>query len=284
VNGAEKILDAVRSPQGMLALATLLGAAGMWLLLPRGGAWGRRLGAVLGLVALGILAYQMPPLGELVGAVVFYVLAAVTVISAVAAVTFRSPVYCAIWFALSLLGTAALFLFQGAQFLGVATVVVYAGAILVTFLFVLMLAQPEGDAFYDRISWEGLLAACTGALMVGVLTLTIARVLSFPAADQRPVPAFTAAQLDQKILAPDSHMAQLGGELFSRYLIAVEVAGTLLLVALVGAVAIVAQSGKPASGKAPERLDPRIVISQTAQADQARRLAGAAETQGVLHG
>ena len=88
--------------------------------------------------------------------------------------TFRSPVYCAIWFALSLLGTAALFLFQGAQFLGVATIVVYAGAILVTFLFVLMLAQPEGDAFYDRISWEGLLAASTGALMVGgALTLTL---------------------------------------------------------------------------------------------------------------
>ena len=61
-----------------------------------------------------------------------------------ATVTFRNPVYCAIWFGLSLLGTAGLFLFHGAQFLAVATVVVYAGAILVTFLFVLMLAQPEG--------------------------------------------------------------------------------------------------------------------------------------------
>ena len=54
---------------------------------------------------------------------------------------------------MSLLGTAALFLLQGAQFLGIATVAVYAGAIVVTFLFVLMLAQPEGHAFYDRISW-----------------------------------------------------------------------------------------------------------------------------------
>ena len=47
-------------------------------------------------------------------------------------------------------------LFIGAQFLAVATVVVYAGAILVTFLFVLMLAQPEGKAAYDRVSWEAL--------------------------------------------------------------------------------------------------------------------------------
>ncbi len=53
----------------------------------------------------------------------------------------------------SLLGTAGLFLFQGAQFLSIATVAVYAGAIVVTFLFVLMLAQPEGHAFYDRIGW-----------------------------------------------------------------------------------------------------------------------------------
>ena len=73
--------------------------------------------------------------------------------------------YCAVWFALSLLGTAGLFLFQGAQFLGVATIVVYAGAILVTFLFVLMLAQPTGRAYYDRLCWEPLVSAVTGAVL-----------------------------------------------------------------------------------------------------------------------
>ncbi len=193
----------------------------------------------------------------------FYVLAGVTVISAVCSVTFRSPVYCAIWFAMSLLGTAGLFLFQGAQFLGVATIVVYAGAILVTFLFVLMLAQPEGDAFYDRISWEGLLAACTGALLVGVLTLTLFGVLSNPKPEERPVAPFTSEQLAAGVLTPD-HMARLGGELFSRYLVAVEVAGTLLLVALVGAVAIVATAGRTGISTAAERLDPRTVISPAA--------------------
>ena len=65
----------------------------------------------------------------------------------------QSCLLCAIWFAISLLGTAGLFLFEGAQFIGVATVAVYAGAIVVTFLFVLMLAQPEGLAFFDRMSW-----------------------------------------------------------------------------------------------------------------------------------
>ncbi len=58
----------------------------------------------------------------------FWVLAGVTLMSAGATITFRSPVYCAVWFALSLLGTAGLFLVQGAQFLAVATIVVYAGS------------------------------------------------------------------------------------------------------------------------------------------------------------
>ena len=144
--------------QEMIGAATVLGALGLWLMLPRGGSPGRMLGVVLGMAALGLFASQIPWVGDWASGSVFYILAAVTVIAAVATVTLRNPVYCAIWFALSLLGTAGLFLFQGAQFLGVATIVVYAGAILVTFLFVLMLAQPQGQAFYDRISWEGLLS------------------------------------------------------------------------------------------------------------------------------
>src|SRR6185312_6486876 len=112
-------------------------------------------------------------IGHPVNHSVFWLLAGITVMSAAASVTLRSPVYCAIWFAMTLLGTAGLFLFQGAQFLGVATIVVYAGAILVTFLFVLMLAQPEGHAFYDRVSWEALVSASVGAVMIGILTMVI---------------------------------------------------------------------------------------------------------------
>jgi NADH-quinone oxidoreductase subunit J len=214
---------------------------------------------------------------------------------------------------------------QGAQFLGVATVVVYAGAILVTFLFVIMLAQPEGHAFYDRVSWEGLLAAVTGSVLVGILTMTTVAVLS-PGKDPRVMAALAADQPAGKILpanqvrgaritksadgkeivelqtagaaalekdeaqrlalgmalsaslekplgAPANqilvvldrvnlpaernsepreknilnpqHVAKLGGEMFSKQLIAVEIAGTLLLVALVGAIAILSIDRSP---------------------------------------
>ncbi|MEX0977483.1 MAG: NADH-quinone oxidoreductase subunit J, partial [Pirellulales bacterium] len=62
--------------------------------------------------------------------------------------------------------------------------------------------------------------------------------------EDRPQAPFTTAQLDAEILA-EEHMAHLGARLFSTHLVAVEVAGTLLLIALVGTVAIVAQMRKP---------------------------------------
>jgi NADH-quinone oxidoreductase subunit J len=166
----------------------------------------------------------------------------VTLIAAGAAVTLRSPVYCAVWFALSLLGTAGLFLFQGAQFLAAATIIVYAGAILVTFLFVLMLAQSTGRAYYDRVSWEPLVSAVTGAVLIGILTMALM------STDFTMTPVVADEQLRHNILSLD-HVAHLGAELFSRYLIAVEVAGTLLLAALVGAIAIVSHERPPQSPK-----------------------------------
>jgi NADH-quinone oxidoreductase subunit J len=230
-----------------IGVATLVFAVGMALMLPRGASAGRALGSVLVAISLGLFAAQIPRFGNWAAEGVFFILAAVTVLSAVATVTFRNPVYSAIWFGLSLLGTAGLFLIQGAQFLGVATVVVYAGAILVTFLFVLMLANPEGHAFYDRLSWGAGLSALTGALVVGVLTLVVVSVFQNPTIENRPQAPFSTVSLDDGILA-DEHMANLGAQLFSTNLVAVEVAGTLLLVALVGTVAIVAQIRKPAGG------------------------------------
>lgn len=180
---------------------------------------------------------------------VFYLMAAIAVISAAAAITFRNPVYCAIWFGMSLLATAGLFLIQDAQFLAVATVVVYAGAILVTFLFVLMLAQPGGHALYDRVSWEALLSAFTGAAILGALSANL-----FLGHESRVDYFSQQSTQDEKFVPPknkvldEHHMARLGGELFSRHLIAVEVAGTLLMVALVGAIAIVAQGRQSGAG------------------------------------
>lgn len=229
--------ELLRNP---LSWGTLLLAVGVWLLLPRGTRRGWWAGLALSLASLGLFASRMPVIGDWANTGTFALLAATTVVAALFTVTMRSPVYCAIWFALSLLGTAGLFMLQGAQFLGVATIVVYAGAILVTFLFVLMLANPEGHAFYDRLSWEAPLSAATGALLVGILSFALVGIFSPKDADYAQIPAVEVNR-STEILASE-HMAHLGASLFGGHLLAVELAGTLLLVALVSAVAIVAET------------------------------------------
>ena len=152
----------------------------------------------------------------------------------------------AICFAVSLLGTAGLFLFNGAEFIGVATIVVYAGAIVVTFLFVIMLAQPEGNSAYDRLTWGGLpkvLVVVTAGLLIGIFTMMLGRLKDTA---QAPPSAETIAAAHDHLHAQDGilaekHMANLGRHLLSEHLVSIELAGTLLLVALVGAVAIALQ-------------------------------------------
>jgi NADH-quinone oxidoreductase subunit J len=248
------------NPQHIIPLATLLGTAALWLMLPRGNARGRAAGMILAAVALGLGASQLRPLGTWTADGLFYVLAGVTVVAALGAVTFRNPVYCAIWFGMMLVGVAGLYLSTGADFLAVATLAVYAGAILVTFLFVLMLAQPEGDAPYDRVSWEPLLASTTGAVIVGILTTTLVQVLSAaPVQDMvARLPDAAGKTVGQAgrgahVLSPQ-HVAQLGTELFCRHGIAVEVAGTLLLAAVVGAAVIVAHG--PANNRIAAKSSP----------------------------
>jgi len=241
----------------VLAVAVGCAAASLWLLLPRGESGGReraarRFGGLLGAVSLALFVACGRRLGGLGEEATFLVVSLVAVVGAAATVVTRSPVYSAIWFALALAGVAGVLLVIGAQFLGVATIVVYAGAILVMFLFVLMLAQPTGMAPYDRVSNEPLLSAVTGAVLLGLLTLFIGRLSAGPT-DCCSLPSKAAALAggDAPRAAPPStdvdplaadHVARLGGELFGRHLLAVEVAGVLLLVALVGSIAIVSRT------------------------------------------
>ena len=253
----------------LLAGAVVATVASLWLLLPNGrdNNSARWLGMLVGVAALAAFILAGRRLGGLGEEAVFLIVSLVAVISAAATIVSRSPVYAAIWFALTLAGVAGVLLVLGAQFLGVATIVVYAGAILVMFLFVLMLAQPAGLAPYDRVSNEPFLSALAGAVLLGVLSLSIGRLTAAPAAccglPSRGTPVASSppesadagtstSAHDAGSLAADplaeNHVARLGGELFGRYLVSVEAAGVLLLVALIGAIAVVSRGEAALAG------------------------------------
>ncbi len=265
----------------LLAGAVVATVASLWLLLPNGRDTNsaRWLGTLLGLGALAAFILAGRRLGGLGEEAVFLIVSLVAVVSAAATIVSRSPVYAAIWFALTLAGVAGVLLVLGAQFLGVATIVVYAGAILVMFLFVLMLAQPAGLAPYDRVSNEPFLSALAGAVLLGVLSLSIGRLsaapaaccgvpsraTATPAAGTQPSSAVggeaTAAPVTDPLATAadplaENHVARLGGELFGRHLVAVEAAGVLLLVALIGAIAVVSRGGDAQAAAASPSSSP----------------------------
>lgn len=213
-------------------------AVGLWLAIPHSTKRSRRVGMSLCIAGIVLMILRLPHVGPWFESAIFAVMAMLTIGGCVAAISMRSPVYSAIWFAVSLLGTAGLMMEQYAQFLGVATTVVYAGAIVVTFLFVVMLAQPDGHDTYDRLSWGRLAKPAiilSGGLLMGVLSAALATVRT----GQLPRGAAATEQLEAS-----HHVAALGNQLFGTHLIAVELAGTLLLAALVGAIAIMIH-GKP---------------------------------------
>jgi NADH-quinone oxidoreductase subunit J len=258
VNG---FVEFFQSPLMVLVVALVLGGFGVVLLVPHTWRRWRILGWASAAASAFLLGASLPALDGGVRQALFWLGSGATAAAALATISFRSPAYSALAFAATLLGTASLFLLQGAQFLAVATVIVYAGAIVVTFLFVLMLAQPQGHAPYDRISWGRLpivLAAGVGIVAVGgVMHLTARSLSSIPSSSSIPsississidssraesaasaTTAPSAAGYDQ----PNEHVARLGGQLFSIHLVSLEVAGTLLLAALVGAVAMLIQA------------------------------------------
>jgi NADH-quinone oxidoreductase subunit J len=267
-----------------LLASLILGAIALCLGIPSSNPRKRRTALILGAVSLVLLLLSGARGGGVLPQIVFWSLAILTVAAAAGTICSRSAVYSAIWFAASLLGTGGLFVLQDAQFLGIATIVVYAGAIVVTLLFVVMLAQPDGHDTYDRISWSrwakplsvfsvallllGLLGSLhdlrqtstKSAARVGVLGQRTAEKLTTKTAKATAAPTGmteskgAAATTDATAAAPAApHMAQVGRELFGRHLLSVELAGTLLLAALVGAVAIVIQGRQHAPSGAGER-------------------------------
>ncbi len=208
-----------------------LGAVGVYLLMPVPGRATRTGGAIIAIAALaGMLALcahrLMTPSGV---NVLFYIAAAVALFSAVKMITHDRPVYSALYFVMVILAVTPLLLLQAAEFLAVALVIIYAGAILVTYVFVIMLSQQSDQPIYDRRAREPLLAVFAGFVTMAVVAGQIGA-LPKPLEESEPLMASQAAEF--------GNTAEVGAVMMSDYLVAFELAGILLLIAMIGAIAV----------------------------------------------
>jgi NADH-quinone oxidoreductase subunit J len=167
----------------------------------------------------------------------FYLFALIAVASALLFVTRKSPVAAALWLVNTMFCLAALYVLLDAQFIGAIQVIVYAGAIMVVFLFVIMLLNlgqsPPADI--RGIGWKIAAGGVAIAIIAQIIAMTRAKtppMLTLPT-------GFAAAQV-----AATGAVAPIAAPLFRDYLLAFEITSILLLAAIVGAVVVGRQRGE----------------------------------------
>jgi len=170
--------------------------------------------------------------------IAFYVLSALTVATAILMVLQKNPVASALWLVLCFVGLAGLFVNMEAYFIAVIQVLVYAGAIMVLFLFVIMLLdlRDEGDEItLPRLPVVGLAAA---ALFLVAMVMVVTAAKPFFGKSMVDLIAKSSLQAADPALEGSGSVGALGFPLFRDWLLPFEVTSVLLLAAIVGAVAL----------------------------------------------
>jgi len=172
-------------------------------------------------------------------AVVFYAFAAVLLVSAVLIITARNPVHAVLCMILCFFTSAGLWLLLQAEFLAIALVVVYVGAVMVLFLFVVMML----DINFERVR-EGLWRNLPLALVVGgVLVWEMIAILAFRIWGVEP----------KQLPAGYSNTKELGRVLYTGYAYAFEIAAVILLVAIIAAISLTLRRRKDSRYQDPSR-------------------------------
>lgn len=168
--------------------------------------------------------------------VVFFVLAALTIVSALMVVTRRNIIHASLWLIASFFGVAGLYLMMQAEFIAVVQILVYVGAISILMLFAIMLTRQvtgEGEQHFFKRWWASLIISA--ALFAAVIVPTV---VNHPWNVPAPPPPPTTADATTSPPAEVAGTVELGTAFMRDYLLPFEVASVILLVALIGAVVI----------------------------------------------
>ena len=177
--------------------------------------------------------------------VVFYIFAVAAIVSATLCILQKNPVSAALWLVSTMFSLAAIYVLLNAQFIAAIQVLVYAGAIMVLFLFVIMLLNL-GHAESD---FRGPSTIAATLVIVGLLALELFALLQYTPRQLAsefsqwptftdPATVFVAGQMVQQESAARGVVGAVAAPLFQVYLIPFEITSILLLTAMIGAVVL----------------------------------------------
>lgn len=171
----------------------------------------------------------------MVTSLLFYLFASTLLLSAVAAVSIQNPVYAVLFVILCFFNTSGLFLMMGAEFLGFILLIVYVGAVAVLFLFVVMMLDVHSGLSLNQKYRRYIPAAC----IVGfVLLFQLVAVTSAWIVDPKALSVLEASS------DTTENVRALGKVLYTDYFFPMQIAGVILLVAMVGAIVLTLRGHK----------------------------------------
>ena len=174
--------------------------------------------------------------------IAFYLFAATMIASAVLVITARNPVHSVLWLILAFFNAAGLMVLVGAEFIAMLLVVVYVGAVAVLFLFVVMMLDIDIAALRAGFVQNFPLGIVIALILLAELLLGIGAYQA--GAMQHGTPTGEGAPL-----LGESNIESLGALLYTRYLFLFEVAGIVLLVAMIGAIVLTHRPSKSTRGQ-----------------------------------
>jgi NADH-quinone oxidoreductase subunit J len=172
----------------------------------------------------------------------FYLFSAVLLFASFRVITARSTVHSALFLVLAFFNAACVWMLLKAEFLAIALVLVYVGAVMVLFLFVVMMLDINTDAFREGFWKHFPLAGFIGALIA--LEMALVLMGGFRLSDA-PVPTAEAVKLGNTKL--------LGIEIYTKYLYPLQIAAVLLLVAIIAAIALTLRARKDSRYQDPSK-------------------------------